>query len=331
MPARRGRPPRPQALPAPAVDAFLDALVAERGAAANTRQAYGRDLADLAAFLAGRGVAIDRASTDELRAYVADLAGRPGAKSGPTASRTLARRRSALRQFYRFLLSEGRRADDPSAALDGPRLGRSLPKLLGENEVGRLLDAAAQAGGPDGLRLTALLEILYATGLRVSELVGLTLAAVDREGWMLTVRGKGGRDRRVPLSEPARAALAAYRPVRGHFIAAGRKPAQVPWLFPSRTAREGHLTRQRFAQLLKTLAVEAGIAPSKVSPHVLRHAFATHLLAHGADLRSVQTLLGHADISTTQIYTHVLDERLARLVEQHHPLAKADRDDPKVP
>lgn len=301
-------------------------LVAERAAAANTCDAYRRDLADVEGFLARRGGALADASTDDLRAYFDHLARQPGARGGRTAPRTVARRLSALRQFYRFLLSEQRRRDDPSSVLDSPRQGRPLPKYLSEDEVVGLLDAAAEREGPEGIRLVALLETLYATGLRVTELVGLPLAAIDRQGHGLLVRGKGGKERMVPLTEAARRALADYLVVRGVFLVAGREAAQRRYLFPSRTAREGYLTRQRFAQLLKELALDSGIDPAKVSPHVLRHAFATHLLSHGADLRSVQKMLGHSDIATTQIYTHVLSERLTELVEQHHPLARTAPD-----
>jgi len=294
------------------VEAFLEMLAAERGAAANTRAAYGRDLRHFAGFLAGRGVGLAAATAADLRAYLAAL-DRAG-----LARTTAARRLSALRQFHRFLQAEGVRSEDPTAALDAPRRARPLPKLLGEAEVEALLVAARQREGPEGLRLVALLEVLYATGLRVSELVGLPLAAVARDPRVLVVTGKGGRERMVPLSEPARAALAAYRAERAHFLPEG---TTSPWLFPSR-GKSAHLTRQRVNQLLRELALEAGIAPAKVSPHVLRHAFASHLLDHGADLRAVQQMLGHADISTTQIYTHVLNARLKALVEQHHPLAR---------
>ena len=318
---RRGRPRGPaSSLPAP-VDAFLDMLLGERGAADNTRQAYARDLADLDRFLAARGIAIDRASSDDLSDYLTAVAARPGHRRETTAARTLARRLSAIRQLFRFLVSEGQRADDPSAVLDRPRHGRPLPKLLEEAEIDRLMATAAARGGPEGVRLVALLEILYATGLRVSELVGLPLAAAVGEPRLLRVKGKGGRERVVPLSEPALIALAAYLPVRGRFLPPGNGGPAARFLFPSRDARAGALTRQRFGQLLKDLAVEAALEPSRVSPHVLRHAFATHLLNRGADLRSVQQMLGHADISTTEIYTHVLDERLRRLVEERHPLA----------
>ena len=290
-------------------------LIAERGAARNTVEAYRRDLDDFARFLAARGRALEDADAGLIRAYLAALAGRGG------APRTAARRLSAMRQFHRFLASEGVRRDDPSAALDSPRQGRALPKYLSESEVDALLAAARKREGADGIRLVALIELLYATGLRASELVALPLAAVARDRRLLAVRGKGGRERLVPLSLPARRALASWLKAR-----AARKPrgASERWLFPSSGAR-GHLTRHRLLQLVKELAAAAGLPAGKVSPHVLRHAFATHLLGHGADLRSVQRLLGHADISTTQIYTHVLEARLKSLVEEHHPLAKAKR------
>ena len=320
--ARRGRPRKERPSLSPRVEAFLDMLVAERGAASNTRLAYQRDLADLSGFLGERGSAIEDASADELRLYFDHLSTQPGVRAEATTARTIARRLSAMRQFYRFLTSEGYRKDDPASAIDSPKLGRVLPRVLGEDEVDRLLAAAAGHAGPEGVRLVALLETLYATGLRVSELVGLPQSAIGRDGRALIVRGKGGRERMVPLSEKARLALAAYLKVRSHFLVQGREKAQGPWLFPSRIARDGYLTRQRFAQLLKDLAIEAELDPRKVSPHVLRHAFATHLLNHGADLRSVQKMLGHADISTTQIYTHVQSERLRTLVETAHPLAR---------
>lgn len=295
------------------MEAFLEMLAAERGAADNTLDAYRRDLEHLAAFLAPRGRGPAQASAEDLRSYLGAL------ETAGMAARTAARRLSALRQYYRFLVGEERRADDPTLQLSSPRQGRSLPKILSEEEVTGLLEAARRRQGPEGLRLVAILELLYATGLRVSELVGLPAAAVARDPRLLIVRGKGGRERMVPLSEPARAALLAYEPARRSFL---RRSGDERWLFPSRGG-DGHLTRHRVAQLLKELAVEAGTDPRKVSPHVLRHAFASHLLAHGADLRAVQQMLGHADISTTQIYTHVLDERLKSLVRDHHPLAGA--------
>jgi integrase/recombinase XerD len=297
------------------LEAFLEMLAAERGASANTLEAYRRDLIHCARFLTARNVALDGARSADLRFYLAAL--------GDTrlSPRTVARRLSALRQFYRFLFSDGLRADDPTVGLEAPRQGRSLPKVLSEGEVDAMLKAAHAHSGPDGARLVALLELLYATGLRVSELVGLPVSAVARDPQVLIVRGKGERERLVPLSEAARQALTAYRVERGRFLPGGQ---ETRWLFPSR-GKGGHLTRHRVAQMLKALAGEAGIDPGRVSPHVLRHAFASHLLNRGADLRSVQKMLGHADISTTQIYTHVLDERLKALVREHHPLSRPAR------
>jgi len=289
------------------LDSFIEMLRAERNAAQNTVEAYRRDLADFAAFLARRGTALPDADAAAIRAYLAKL-DRAG-----MAPRTAARRLSAIRQFYRFLVGEGLRRDDPVAMIDSPRLGRPLPKLVDEAEIGRLLDAARALPDAEGVRMTALLELLYATGLRVSELVALPAAAVMRDRRVLVVRGKGGKERMIPLHASACAAINAWLAARDADLR--RKKTTSPWLFPSH-ADSGHLTRQRMGQLLKDLARR------KVSPHVLRHAFATHLLDHGADLRSVQKMLGHADIATTQIYTHVAGERLKSLVRDHHPMAK---------
>jgi integrase/recombinase XerD len=300
------------------LESFIEMLRAERNAARNTVEAYTRDLADLAGFLARRRAELATADAAALRAYLAAL-DRAG-----MAPRTAARRLSAIRQFYRFLVGEGLRQDDPVATIDAPRQGRPLPKLLSEVEVGRLLEAAHAMEGADGLRLATLLELLYATGLRVSELVALPVAALMRDQRVLIVRGKGGKERMIPLHESARAAINAWLVARGVELKKRSKDATSPWLFPSH-GDSGHLTRQRLGQLLKDLAMTAGIERRKVSPHVLRHAFATHLLDHGADLRSVQKMLGHADIATTQIYTHVADERLKTLVRDHHPLAKRMR------
>ncbi|WP_341704542.1 site-specific tyrosine recombinase XerD [Ferrovibrio sp.] len=295
------------------IESFIEMLSAERGLAQNSLLAYRTDLADFAGHLTARGEAPERVGIDSLRAYVQGLAD-AGMKPA-----TAARRISALRQFFRFLAQDGIRTDDPSALLDAPRRARPLPKLLSEAEVDALLTAArgSRDDPAEAARLTALLEILYATGLRVSELVGLRWPPHGDDARFLVVRGKGGRERLVPLSEPARLAIADYAGWRAAFITGKASP----WLFPSR-GDSGHLTRQRFGQLLKDLALAAGISPAKVSPHVLRHAFASHLLAHGADLRAVQKMLGHADISTTQIYTHVLEARKQALVRQHHPLAQ---------
>ncbi len=291
------------------LESFLEMLTAERGASANTNAAYRRDLREFFAMMGGgKATAV---TTDDVRRYVTRLA------EAGFAATTAARRLSALRQYFGFLFAEGVRPDDPTAMVDGPRLGRPLPKILDEDEVDRLIEAAHGRPGSEGLRLAAMLELLYATGLRVSELVTLPLAAVVRNPDVIVVRGKGGRERMVPLTRAARKALQAYCKVRDEFVPLG---ARTPWLFPSQ-GKEGHLTRQRFGQVLKELAGECGIDRGKLSPHVLRHAFASHLLANGADLRSVQQMLGHADISTTQIYTHVLDERLHALVRDKHPLA----------
>ncbi|HVI90871.1 MAG TPA: site-specific tyrosine recombinase XerD [Dongiaceae bacterium] len=292
--------------------AFLEMLTAERNAADNTRAAYKRDLQDVAAFLKKRDRDLSAATTEDLRDYLSLLAGND---MRPT---TAARRLSALRQFFKFIHGEGWRSDDPTAALDSPKLGRPLPKLLSEEEMTRLIATCAALDGAEGLRLTALTELLYASGLRVSELVALPLAAVLRDQPFLIVRGKGAKERMVPLNAAAKTALSAYLDIRTGFLAKGTKTS--PWLFPSRSA-EGHLTRQRFGQMLKEIALKAEIDPATISPHVLRHAFATHLLDHGADLRALQKMLGHADIATTQIYTHVASSRLKELVARHHPLA----------
>ena len=295
----------------PHAETFLEMMAVERGASLRTLEAYRRDLDDLAKFLKGDGK-IATATTTELRQYFARL------KKVNTTPRTAARRLSCFRQFYKFLYAEGRRTDDPTTPLESPRLGRPLPKFLTEEEVDQLLSAARALKGRHGLRATALLELLYATGLRVSELVALP-AGVMRNKAAIIVRGKGNKERLIPVGAAAHAAVDAYLEVRPSFIPARAKGS--PWLFPSR-GLQGHLTRVACGILLKEIAAAAGISARRVSPHVLRHSFATHLLAHGADLRSLQQMLGHADISTTQIYTHVLDERLKRLVADNHPLAK---------
>ncbi len=294
------------------LEQLFEMMVAGRGAAANTIAAYRRDLEDFSAFVGARSRSASDATSDDIRAFLGAIARRG------LSARTAARRLSSVRQFFGFLLGEGLRDDDPSTVIDAPAQGRPLPKVLSEDEVNRIIDAAHAEPGYEGLRLAALVETLYATGLRVSELVGMPMAALDGDARLLLVRGKGGKERMVPLGEPAADAIAEYLEIRGQFL--GRRE-RSRWLFPSRS-RQGHLTRHRFAQLLKQLAIEAEIDPARVSPHVLRHAFASHLLANGADLRSVQAMLGHADISTTQIYTHVLTERLNALVRDHHPLAE---------
>lgn len=321
--ARPGRPRMPKAPLPGTVDAFLDMLIAERGAALNTRHAYERDLADVCAFLKKQSKDINSATTADLKAYLGELGERENVKSkggGKTAVRTIARRISALRQFYGFLLSEGKRSDDPTSNIESPKQTRTLPKILSEDEVTVLITTAQKQGGPESIRLVALLEILYATGLRVSELVGLPISAIGAESRFLTVEGKGGRERMAPLSEPAQKAMKNYMDIRNKFLMPDRADSQGKWLFPSRTSESGHLTRQRFAQLLKELARNANMDPERVSPHVLRHAFATHLLKHGADLRSVQKMLGHADIATTQIYTQVVGDQ-AKAATERHPLS----------
>jgi integrase/recombinase XerD len=313
--ARRSTPPRPD--DASDVALFLDMLAAERGAGANTLGAYRRDLTDLHTHLRERGHDFRTASTDDLRAYLKALA-----KRGFKAS-SVARRLSAVRQLFRFLYAEQHRGDDPAAVLEGPARTRPLPKVLSIAEVDILLAAVRKTMNDEGAapiqrlraaRLLCLLETVYATGLRVSELVALPASAARRDQAMLVVRGKGGKERLVPLNGAAKQAMADYLKLRQ---GAGR--ADSKWLFPS-FGEAGHLSRQHFARELKLLAAECGIAAERVSPHVLRHAFASHLLHNGADLRVVQTLLGHADISTTQIYTHVLEDRLKNLVRDLHPL-----------
>ncbi len=301
------------------IDAFLEALAAERGAAANTLAAYRRDLEHFAAWLGRRGSGFGAANRAEIEAHLGAL------EAAGLSPASRARRLSAIRQLFRFLLSEGWRADDPAARIAGPRPGRRLPGTLSVEEVDRLLEAAPAGPGGEAkrARLRCLVELLYATGLRVSELVSLPAAAARGNPRTLLIAGKGGRERMVPLSGPAREALAAWLALRDTEEAArrskGARPS--PWLFPSR-GKQGHLTRIAFYQALKALAVQAGLDPERISPHTLRHAFATHLLANGADLRAIQQLLGHADISTTEIYTHVLDERLKALVLEKHPLAR---------
>ncbi|MCJ2013396.1 site-specific tyrosine recombinase XerD [Methylobacterium sp. J-076] len=294
-------------------------MAAERGAGANTIEAYRRDLADYLAYLARVGLGLGQADTATLRGFMADLETR-----GLSAS-TAARRLSCVRGFHKFLYAEGMAEADPSAPVSGPRRGRPLPKVLSVAEVDRLLagaqEAAARPDQPPGpgrraRRMACLLELLYATGLRVSELVALPRSAAGRDARILMVKGKGGRERLVPLTETARAAMAAHLPA---------VPEESPWLFPA-DSESGHLTRQAFARDLKEAAAAAGLRADRVSPHVLRHAFASHLLHNGADLRIVQELLGHADISTTQIYTHVLDDRLKAMVRDLHPLMDSAQD-----
>lgn len=308
-----------QKLPASAlrqIPVFLEMMMVERGAAVNTLESYERDLSAFASFMVTRKRAPEDADATHIRAYIKSLS-----VSGLAAS-TVARQVSAIRQFFRFLFSDNIRTDDPTSTISSPKLGRTLPKYLSEDEVERLLDTARDHPGGEGLRLLALLEILYATGLRVTELVGMPLGALSRDERFLLVRGKGGKERMVPLSEPAQDAVADYMAVREDYLPKKQTTNGAHLkMFPSR-GKNGFLTRARFGQMLKELAMEAGIDHRRVSPHVLRHSFASHLLAHGADLRALQQMLGHSDISTTQIYTHVLDEGLKALVNEAHPLAQ---------
>ena len=296
------------------IESFLDMMGAERGAGANTLAAYRRDLLDFAGHLSSKGADPSKASREEVRAFLATLS-----SSGMAAS-TQARKLSALRQFYGFLYTEGIRGDDPTQTIAAPQTRRPLPKILSGADLEKMLAIAAEDRSPEGLRLTLIVEMLYGGGLRVSELAGMTLAAVRAPAQFIRVTGKGNKERLSPLSPAAREALDAYLQVREKFVPEHDKNNR--YLFASR-GEGGFLTRRRFHQLLKALATKAGLDPAKVSPHVLRHAFATHLVEGGADLRSVQTLLGHADIATTQIYTHVARDHLTKVVTAAHPLGRA--------
>lgn len=309
------------------LESFLEMMSAERGAAANTLASYERDLTDLREFLGSRRQSLTEAATSDLSAYLTHLSAQG------FAATSQARRLSSMRQFYRFLYSEGLRSDDPTGIIDAPKKGVALPKTMSVADVNRLLGLAAQEAANEGpgqlarIRMHLLLELLYATGMRVSELVSLPVKVLRQEGRFLMIRGKGNKDRMVLLSRTAIEAMEKYEAARKALASEKGKAAKKaeatdsPWLFPS-NSKEGYLPRQVFARDLKDIAIRAGLHPSAVSPHVLRHAFASHLLQNGADLRAVQELLGHSDISTTQIYTHVLEERLQELVQTHHPLAK---------
>ena len=299
------------------VQVFLEAQAAELDAATNTQLAYARDLQDFAEWLAPKGLHFAQATRDDVESYLIACEAEGLAKS------TRARRLSAIKQLYRFAFEEGWRDDNPAIQIKGPGRAQRLPKTLSVDEVDRLLDAARNTPR-EALRNTCLMELLYATGMRVTELVSLPVSAARGDPRMLLVRGKGGKERLVPLSPPAREAMATYLTARDTAEEVARKAGKPAskFLFPSR-GKSGHLTRHRFFGLIKEFAVAGGVSPAKVTPHTLRHAFATHLLAGGADLRAIQTMLGHADVATTEIYTHVLDERLKALVLDNHPLAKA--------
>ncbi|MBX2805590.1 MAG: site-specific tyrosine recombinase XerD [Hyphomicrobiales bacterium] len=318
----------PTALRPALVERFLEMLSAERGASANTLDAYSRDLAHFGNFIGGRQRRLDEATTVDVTDFISQMVA-----EGLAAS-SRARRLSALKQFYRFLIAEGIRSDDPASLVGGPKREAALPKTLSVDEVDRLLETAKrkvnvgrESQRSKALRLHCLLEILYATGMRVSELVALKRSALVGDERILTIKGKGGRQRMVPLNNAAQAALASY--IQDRDLAAakdGDRGANSPWLFPS-WSQQGHLTRQRLAQELKALAKDAAIETNRVSPHVLRHAFASHLIERGADVRSVQKLLGHADIATTQVYTHLRESHLRKVVQDHHPLGERQRVD----
>lgn len=302
------------------ISAFLDAQAAEQGAAENTQAAYARDLRIFAEWQAGRGSTVSDASRADIEAFLIDC------DNQGLATATRARRLSSIKQLYRFAFEEGRRSDNPAIQITGPGRQRRLPKTLSVEEVDRLLAAARASGrtGADRARNICLMELLYATGMRVTELVGLPVAATRGDPRMLLILGKGGKERIVPLSPPARGALTDWLTIRDAAEDTARLETGAPpsrFLFPTR-AKQGHLTRHRFYLLIKEFALAGGVDPARVTPHTLRHAFATHLLQNGADLRSIQTLLGHADVATTEIYTHVIEERLRDLVLDHHPLAK---------
>ncbi len=294
-------------------EAFLEMMAVERSAAKNTLMAYEKDLSDASGFLSGKGRGLADASAEDIEAWFASL----GARGLSPA--TAARRRASIRQFYRFVLGEGWREDDPSRRVDAPKMGRPLPRVLTRAEMERLLSVAAERDGAAGVRLTCIVEVIYASGLRISECLNLPLAALARDPAYLIVKGKGGKERLAPLNGPARDAVKAYLEVRKSFLPKGVRDS--PWLFVSRSAA-GRLTRRRFSQMLEEAAGLVGIDRARVSPHVLRHAFATHLLEGGADLRTVPKLLGQSDIGTTQIYTHVTEGRLAQVVADNHPLSR---------
>ena len=297
-----------------AVEQFLEMLIAERGASSNTCTSYLNDISNFDKFLSGAETTLEDATTDDVRRYLR-YRSEVGANN-PTISRNL----SVLRQFFKFLQSENVRLDNPALNVDGPKVSRTLPKVISEDDVEALLKAAHKLQTAEGIRLTCLLEIAYASGLRVTELVSLPTDALNLTSETLLISGKGGKERLVPLTSSAMNAIVAYERVRIDFLK-GNNTSK--FLFPSRS-KQGYLTRRRLGQLLKELAIQAGLDPTIISPHILRHAFASHLLNRGADLRSLQKMLGHSDISTTQIYTHVQKERLHAVISSYHPMAKKD-------
>lgn len=325
--AKPGRPPMEKPTLSKWVDSYIEMLLTEKNAALNTRQAYWRDLADFSLFLRSTSKKeIENAVTSDIQGYVKELTTRihvKGDRKGKITARTIARRLSALRQFYRFTISEGVRQDDPTTTVESPKQEKTLPKTISETEIAHLIKVAGQAKKPsNATRMVCLMELLYGTGLRVSELVGLPMSAIGEGNQFLTVAGKGGHERMVPMTKTAQDSLSKYLGSRKDFIGEETNSPLSKWLFPSRTSDSGHLTRQRFAQLLKDLSDRSGFEQGVVSPHIIRHAFATHLLQNGADLRAVQKMLGHADITTTQVYTHILESEKKDTVDTKHPLSK---------
>ncbi len=323
--ARPGRPAKPRPQVTKSITNFLEMMVSEKGAAQNTIAAYDRDLIDIDLYLQSRGTNLDKAKSADFKAYIDELSSKTqvkGDRENKTTPRTVSRRISAARQFYKFLISEGAREDDPTSTVEAPKQKRTLPKILTEQEINHAIAVAGQKGNASSKRLVTLLELIYSTGLRVSELVGLPLSTYQEDSQFMIVEGKGGRERMVPLTPSAQKSLKEYVAVRERFIGEGDDGTQAQWLFPSKTSIKGHLTRQRFAQMLKDLSKAADFPMGKLSPHAIRHSFATHLLQNGADLRAVQKMLGHADIATTQIYTQMLDEEVNQKVQDNHPMAK---------
>jgi integrase/recombinase XerD len=323
--ARPGRPAKPRPDVSKWITSFLEMMVSEKGAAQNTIAAYDRDLIDWDLYMQKRGTSLEKAKPADCKAYVEDITNKTqikGDRSNKTTPRTVSRRISAARQFYKFVISEGIREDDPTSTIEAPKQKRTLPKIMTEQEINHAITTASQKGNAASKRLVTLLEMIYSTGLRVSELVGLPLTTYQEDSEFMIVEGKGGRERMVPLTPSAKKALQDYVAVRERFIGEGDDGTQAAWLFPSKTSIKGHLTRQRFAQMLKDLSKACDFPMGKLSPHAIRHSFATHLLQNGADLRAVQKMLGHADIATTQIYTQMLDEEVNDKVQDKHPMAK---------
>ena len=323
--ARPGRPAKPRPNVSKWITSFLEMMVSEKGAAQNTVAAYDRDLIDIDLYFQNRNTSLEAAKPADFKAYIDELTNKTqvkGDRTNKTTPRTVSRRISASRQFYKFLISEGIREDDPTSTIEAPKQKRTLPKIMTEDEINHAITTAAKKGNHASKRLVTLLEMIYSTGLRVSELVSLPLATYQEDSQFMIVEGKGGRERMVPLTPSAQKSLQEYIAVRERFIGEGDDGTQANWLFPSKTSIKGHLTRQRFAQMLKDLSKACDFPMGKLSPHAIRHSFATHLLQNGADLRAVQKILGHADIATTQIYTQMLDEEVNDKVQENHPMAK---------